>query len=213
MINSELDFLLSSEDKEVLSKDIEENGYYQITDLRKQLMTHLHEGHEFSLIDVDLIIMFDLRTNYKIFITDDEVLTKEQLVSKYELNRFKIDPELLFNNQYIEVINNDYYVFDEDNESRKKHDNIYKTKIYVGKEKWKDFLITFRLMRSLSFITEARFCIKDKTENKDCEKKELNYIDKVLEQVFNNGTQSNSTNYYSGSGSNSDSSNNAICDL
>jgi hypothetical protein len=152
-------------------------GGYDIT-------VKLNPDLDFTSIDVDLIIMIDLRTNYKTFIIDHDILSREHVIEKYNLKKFKLEPEHLFNQQKIEVIDNDYFIFDEESETRHPQ-KLYNTKIYLGKEKWKDFMITFRFMRSLSFISETRLAIAD--INKYSEKnKDSEYIDKVLEQVLNN---------------------------
>ena len=178
--------LLSESDKNILLEHIEQHGYDTINDLTNTILKNINQDNDYTLIDTDLVIMFDLRTNYKVFITEYDIYTREQVIEKYNLTKFKLEPEQIFNNQKIEVINDDYFIFDEEIEQRKPQ-KIYNTKIYIGKEKWKDFIITFRFMRSMSFILENRLTITDSDKNKESEKnKETEYIDKVLERVLNN---------------------------
>lgn len=181
-IDSELVSLLSDADKEILTKNINENGYDDISTLLSNMKINNLEN-DFTLIDPDILITMDLRTNYKIFITENEILKRNEVIDKYNLKQFRLEPEQLFNIQKIEVINNDYFIFDEESETRKPL-TLYSTKIYIGKEKWKDFMITFRYMRSLSFIAKARLSIDYNKNNESEKNKESEYIDKILEQVI-----------------------------
>lgn len=176
-MDSDLIILLSKEDQDTLAQHINEYGYDTIKTLNDYMHKSINPDNDFTLIDVDTLITFDLRINYKIFITETEIFTREQIIEKFNLNSFKIEPELLFDHQKIEVIGDDYFMVEGNAE------HLYNTKVYIGKDKWKDFMITFRFMRSLSFISESRLTITNSEKNKESE-----YIDKVLEQVLNNGT-------------------------
>ena len=194
-MNSELLFLLSDDDKKTLSEHIATNGY----DSLKNLLDIIHKNsmiEDYTLLDVDILITFDLRTNYKIFITENEIMTRDMIIEKYKLSRFKLEPEQLFNHQKIKVCDTDYIIFDEECEESgllNNNTNLYNTKVYIGKEKWKDFMITFRFMRSLTFISETRLAITESEKNdtlinkESIKNKESEYIDKVLEQVLHNG--------------------------
>jgi hypothetical protein len=183
MIVSELLPLLEKEDIKTLTQHITDNGYDTPNDLEQLMQKHnIHStDSNYTLIDVDLIIMFDLRTNYKIFITENEILSKDQLIDKYDFGLLKIEPESIFNNQQIEIVNSDYFIFDKEN-NKKPVGTLYNTKIYIGKEKWKDFMVTFRFIRSMKLLSNIRSTITNK-ENE--EKKEINYIDKIIGQVLN----------------------------
>lgn len=180
MIDSELICLLSIEDQNNLKSDIDKYGYDDIKTLRSHLQKNLN-SNDYTLIDADLIITFDLHTNYSIFITENEIFNKEEVIKKFNLSAFNIEPEQLFNNQKIEVIDSDYFIFDSECENRNPQ-KLYNTKIYIGKEKWKDFMISFRFMRSLSFISKSRLSIADSKEEKI---KENEYINNILDRVLN----------------------------
>jgi len=184
-MNSELFIYLSEEDKKFLLNDIEENGYSKPSDLINMIRKNLNQDMDFTIVDADLIFIFDLRSNYKIFITKDEIMTREEVINKYNLTSFNLEPEQLFNNQKIEVIDNDFFIFDEENENENENKNnlkkLHNTKIYIGKNRWEDFIITFRFMRSLKFISSARIAITNSEKNKDS-----NYIDKIIDNVLDN---------------------------
>lgn len=166
MNNSELIELLSEEDSNILLHDINENGYYT----PQKIITYInnnHKNNDYTTIDVDLIISIDLYTDYKIFITENDVYTKDQVMEKFKLSSFGLNsPEILFNNQQIEVSGSDYFVFDQELND-KKPNKLLNTKIYIGKEKWKDFMIAFRFLRSMTFISDNIKTIQnDSSSNK-----------------------------------------------
>lgn len=182
MIDSELIDLISEDDSKELTSYIAEKGYDSPSDLMKYSENRYND---YTLIDVDLVILFDLKTNYKVFITDGEIYNREQLIEKFNLVKFKFEPEQLFNHQKIEVSGNDYFLYDDENNNKKVPTKLYNTKIYIGKERWKDFILTFKLMRSLSFIMTNNLLLTDL--NKNNENKENDYIvDKVLNKLLTN---------------------------
>jgi hypothetical protein len=180
---SELLELLSNDDRQYILKDIQENGYSSINDIYAMVQKNAVLT-DFTLLDADLIVMIDLKINYPLFITESQLLTRGRLIEQYNLEKFKIEPEQLFNIQCIEVIDNDYFIFDKETDERHPA-KLYNTKIYIGKEKWKDFMVAFRFMRSMSFMTEMRLAITESASEKNKEKnKESKYIETVIEQVL-----------------------------
>lgn len=180
MINSELVSLLSIDDKNELHRFIEQDGYYSISDINTMISKNSLSLNDVNTIDVDMIISIDLHTNDKTFMIDNEIYTRDQIISHYKLNEFKIEPEMLFEQQKIEVIGDDYHLYD--NNTPKNNTIIYNTKIYIGREKWKDFMISFRFMRSMSFISKMQLSITN--ENKDVEKNKESYIVENLLKHF-----------------------------
>lgn len=187
MIDSELVILLSDSDKTELLNSIEKDGYYAIKDIIKSIQLNAN-NQDFTLMDIDMIIIFDLHINYNMYVDEHNIYTRDQVIEKYNLDSFRLSPEQLFNHQQVEIIDSDYYIFDEECENRQPQ-KLYNTKIYIGKEKWKDFMITYRFMKSMMFISESRLAITNSEQNKESEKnKESKYIDKILERVLNNDT-------------------------
>jgi hypothetical protein len=146
--NTILTQLLSNEDICVLEKELQ-SGYYDTNKLTKYIVDNC-KLDDYTLIDVDTIIIFDLHTNESIFVTENEIYTKKELIDKFNINMFEIEPEILFELQYIEVIGADYFISNKG----------LPTKIYIGKEAWKDFVVSFRFMRSMSFISKNKKMIK-----------------------------------------------------
>lgn len=182
MIHSELTILLSEQDNKTLTEYIVEHGYYNVQSIYDLINRNGLHGDDYTVFsDVDLIISIDLHTDTDIFIIEKAIYTRDQLIEQYKLNEFGIKPELLFINQKIEVIDDDYFIYDNENNNTDNNNvnnkQIYNTKIYIGKESWKDFVISFRFMRSISFLSKMNLAIN----NNDAEKnKESNYIDKLI---------------------------------
>ncbi len=177
-MKSELVSLLSDEDISVLNTDLNTNGYDPIEKIRSSILTNNHKYTDLTCIDVDLLIAIDLRIDYPIFITEDDVFIRDEIIDKFNFCDFGIEPEQIFNRQCIEVIDNDYTIYDP--EIRKsKSDRIYNTQIYIGKERWKDYIVMYRFRRSLNLVNEIKKTIKnnnDESKNKDNE-----YITKLFE--------------------------------
>jgi hypothetical protein len=150
--HSDLINLLSDVDKHTVVNTIKRDGYDSIDKTRKRLQSD-NNNNDLTMIDVDSLIYTDLFIDYKLYITETDIFTRDEIIQKYNLVQYNIEPEDIFNIQKIIVIDNDYYIFDEETELIK-NDNqvIYNTKIYIGKEKWKDFIIMFRFSRSMNLI-------------------------------------------------------------
>jgi hypothetical protein len=173
MICSDLVGLLSDEDKLVLLNDIKKSGYYTIQDIIRYIC-HNHTHDDFTSIDADLVISIDLHTNYKVFITEHDIYTREQIMDKYNVASVGLtDPEILFNPQQIEVIDSDYFIFDQETTTRTPQ-KLLSTKVYIGKEKWKDYMVAFRFMRSMAFISNNKNLIKVNNSGEEPELKREN---------------------------------------
>jgi hypothetical protein len=149
---SELFSILSDEEKNIIIKEIEENGHHTIKTIKDLLIINQKE-HDYRLLDADLIALIDIKLEAPIFITENEIYFKEELIEKYKLNKFKVLAESLFEQQKIELIGDDIVIHLEDD--NKNNNKIYNTNIYIGKEKWDEFLIMFKFMKSLSFVSET----------------------------------------------------------
>jgi len=171
MIKSELIALLSETDKTVLIETLTKNGYDTVKNLTSVIRNNSCPDIDYTSIDADLIITFDLHTDDKVFITETEIFTRDDIINKFNLSAFGLEPESIFNKQKIGVIDSDYYIIDE--EDNTKAEKVYDTKIYIGKEKWKDFMIAFRFTRSLRFISSVQTLTDEKP-------KMIDFIDKLL---------------------------------
>lgn len=169
-ISSKLENLLSDEDKKTLISYINDHGYMSIENVVTLFNSNINNS-DYTLIDEDIIINTDLRIDYPIFITKDSIYNREDIIKKYEMEKFNISPELIFNKQYIEVIDKDYYLYDPESsiskESKIGINTIYETKIYIGKDKWNEYLVMYQFMKSLSFITNIQKSITDNKINEN----------------------------------------------
>ena len=121
-------------------------------------------------LDPDIIAMIDIKINYKIFIVDDHIYTREELYDIFPFHNFNVQPETIFVQQELGVFATDgadhlYVARDVGDTSiefipvediglpiPRRPLRIVKTKVYIGRESWKDFLILRRMFRGVSHI-------------------------------------------------------------
>jgi len=159
-------------------------GYMTISQVRDLLATNTVNGSvEAGGIDPEFMVQIDSRTNYKIFIAGDNVYTREELYDNFSFHELNVQPEGFFTAQEIGVFAPrkagdpyQYMARDADDETlvmtlvedmleleiRKNPRparalvRIVKTKIYIGKEQWDDFMSIQRTIRAVTRVTQAR---------------------------------------------------------
>jgi hypothetical protein len=118
----------------------------------------------YDKIDPDLLIAVDSRINYNIYIIEDNIYTYEELCTVYPFQEFNISPDsifirqiiIIFDNNLVEVINEgdpiistydlvklataNTVTIEAAAKDIKRPTKIIKSKIFIGGEKWKDFL-------------------------------------------------------------------------
>lgn len=154
-------------------KDYDSLTYYTIEDVRYIVANDMSK--ETTVIDPELIVKIDQRIDYRIFISDGNVYTRDELFATYALQELGQLPEELFAQQLIGVFKDphgySYIAKDEDDESlefvsvrdlmtlremRKKNpdyeprrpDQVIFTKVYIAKEAWMDYLQIEELNRA-----------------------------------------------------------------
>ena len=148
--------------RQLLSKEKQDkvkNELLTIEDI-KTLFSMNENRYNLDNIDPNLLIEIDSRINYNIYIVDDNIYSHDELCIAYPFQEFNILPSsifirqliVLFKNDSIEVINEgDQIITSTDTlnlVSQKiktaseiiQAKKIVNSKIFVGKEKWKDFL-------------------------------------------------------------------------
>lgn len=173
---SELHSILTEEEKKLINDDIEKNGYLTVQNII-ELYTKNQKENDYTLIDADLITVIDLRISDPIFITKDNIYKSDELISKYKLNNFKLSPESLFEKQVLELIENDLYIKKDSKgyvDEKKSTNREFNTRVYIAKEKWDEFLVMYKFMKSITFIQENRMSIEDNSENNN-----------TIENIFN----------------------------
>ena len=163
--------LLSEKDKALLDAE----GILSIENVRSLISENMVKAQESyegaSLLDPDLLILFDSRINYKIYIIDDNVYTFEELYISFPFQEFNVIPESVMVRQDIGFFTNgDTIVVDAGDEmiavddlvrlATRKHyipknkpEKIVNSKIYIGKEKWKDFAQLHKFFRGIARIS------------------------------------------------------------
>ncbi len=173
--------LFDAETREQLRAD----GFFSIEEVRELVKTNSVKGtaegaaEAAFTLDAELIILVDSRTNFKVFVTDDNVYTRDELYVAFPFQELGLLPEGVFARQEIGVFPPRKLALTEDLEyqARDVGDEtvdftriedlvgraakgpgytdarppirVVKTKVFVGKERWKDFLATARVARCL----------------------------------------------------------------
>lgn len=144
--------LLTPEEKETIT-------ILSIKDVRN-IITENTVGDTYDKLEPELLIAIDSRINYNIYVVHDNIYTYEELCISFPFQEFNILPKSIFVQQIIVVFEDDKMeVFNEGDpiisaydmvkiatdkiKSRdeiKQSKKIIKSKIFIGGEKWKDFL-------------------------------------------------------------------------
>lgn len=147
-----------------------EDGFYHIDTVRRLIRESCTKENIFP--DPDIMIMIDANINYKIFIADNTVYTREDLYDNYAFIELDAIPEDFFSRQVIGVFDNGseivYNRKDEDDESMEfiqikcmlnldkdpnykpiKPTKIVKTKIFIGGEQFTEFVNLQKQMRTI----------------------------------------------------------------
>ena len=162
--------LLSPEKQEQVKND-----FLSIEDI-KQLFSMNENKYNCEIIDPNLIIEIDSRINYNIYIVDDNIYSHDELCIAYPFQEFNILPNSIFTRQLIVLFENgEIEAIHEGNQIicntdllnlvSKKIKNaseiipakkIVNSKIFVGKEKWKDFLQMSSFFRSMVQVSNLQ---------------------------------------------------------
>ena len=174
--------LLSPAELSQLKIEIAENGFMSIDKVREYIRQNtIKESQESRgesvMIDPEILMVIDMRTDYPIFIADDNVFTRDELLQKYPFEEFRKAPEEVFVQQEIGVLysptestggepyelstrdlgdGNEFLRIRElvgratrtDYGEKRAPTRTAKTKIFIGKEGWADFIRIIQIVRS-----------------------------------------------------------------
>lgn len=135
---------------------------FSISDIRNIIIENSNRD-AYDKIDPDLLITVDSRINYNIYIVEDNIYTYEELCTVFPFQEFNISPDsifirqiiIIFDDNLVEVINDGDPIIstydlvklatakttaEPSVEDIKRPTKIIKSKIFIGGEKWKDFL-------------------------------------------------------------------------
>jgi len=147
--------LLTPEEKEIIKKE----EIISIKDVRNIIRENTLND-TYDKIEPDLLVAIDSRINYNIYVVHDNIYTYEELCISFPFQEFNILPKSIFVRQIIVIFNDETIeVFNEGDPIISAHDmikiatdkiksqdeikqykNIIKSKVFIGGEKWKDFL-------------------------------------------------------------------------
>lgn len=176
--------LLTKAERRKLDEEIKKEGYWPIEKVRDTIRSNSiksslsAQGADIHHVDPELMMLIDLRVDYPVFITCDNVYTREELLEHYPFQAFKKDPEEVFVQQKIGVFPpkkhamngaiteyvahdvtsaDEEFIMIEDMVGRAARRNytdrraplrIVKTKIYLAKDDWNDFQFASSFVRS-----------------------------------------------------------------
>jgi hypothetical protein len=173
-----------------LDQEIAKNGYLTIEQVRSlvQQNTAKYEivGEKQTLVvDPEIILSIDTHTNYNVFISNDDVLTRENLLAQYPFEEMGNTPESVFEQQEIgtftskgghivelvtrdvgstaeilttaELVSRSVHTENYTHNKVKKPNQIIQTHVYIGKENWEDFTSMAKLARGVrKFASSAQ---------------------------------------------------------
>ena len=178
--------LLGESDRGRLDDDINRNGYLTVEQVRALLRENTAPGAaEHAGPDPELIMLVDTRTDYKVFIAGDNVYTRAELYDNYPFHEFNVQPEAVFAQQEIGVFPARKYALTDELEyvardvgdetvdfmmledlvgqaaregytAKRPPLRVARTKVYLGKDHWQDFLLMARLARGAHRVAMAQ---------------------------------------------------------
>jgi len=107
--------LLTPEEIKERDEELKKSGYISIETVRELFKSNLSK--ESSTPDAEFMIQIDSRIDYKIFIVDNTIYTREELFENYAFSELGQEPEDFFSRQLIGVFDNEFITKDEDDES------------------------------------------------------------------------------------------------
>ncbi len=167
--------LLTAEERAELDAEIEKSGYLDIDNVRLIIQQNTPDRGLVLGLDPQLLLQLDARTNYRIFIADGDVYTRSELLESYPFVEFGATPESVFVRQEVGVFADGDGGYDfmsrdegetapfelvEDVVRRAVHKRaqfkqrepvkVVKTKTFVAREGWDDFLKMSQFVRGFT---------------------------------------------------------------
>jgi len=161
--------------RQVLSESENEqvkNNLLSIEEVREIIIENCNK-ETYDNIDYELLIAIDSRINYNVYLISDNIYDYKSLCMAYPFQEFNILPESVFNRQIIAYFdNNKIEVMNEGDPiistydlikisnkkistftEMSKVDKMINSKIFIGGEKWKDFLQLHGFFRGMVQIS------------------------------------------------------------
>jgi hypothetical protein len=94
--------LLPEDARKAVDAEIEAKGYMTIDEVRKIVTSNSCKGETLD-IDPEMMAMIDARINYKVFVVDDNIYSREELYDHFPFHEFATQPEVIFMQQEIGI--------------------------------------------------------------------------------------------------------------
>lgn len=155
---------------ENIDRDIEKYGYLDINKLRNEILKNLGCSNETGelIIEANAIVYIDSYVNYNIFIIGDNAYTEDELRAIYSLDKLNVKLETICEQQEVGKFGNEFIARDVSSNFngwtiydmlKIQSDPTYipaepqavaKSKIYIAKEKWKNFTVMHSCIKAVS---------------------------------------------------------------
>jgi len=158
--------LLDDKELDLLKKEIAAGGFLTIRQARELINDYTTFSGDVFSIDPELMLAIDTRINYRLFITKDNVFTHEELLKAYPFHDLGQTPENVFVQQEVGVFppnkgDDQIRLLARDRGSvapfllmgeqrqlvESQPSKITLTKIFLGRDRWEDFVFTHRFAR------------------------------------------------------------------
>lgn len=161
--------LLHPDEQKSIRAQIKKSGYMKIQDVKNLIFSNQFKIDDITDVDPEFLLIIDAYINYPIFITNNQIFTREDLIEKFPFKEFNTEPEKIFRQQEVGVyVHNKQLEYDIRDISDKPFFSIedfvkshakkghtpnpqatkkVATKIYIGKDEWEDFCLMKRFVR------------------------------------------------------------------
>lgn len=184
--------LLSAKELAELDAELGQTGYMTVDQIRALVNANTSKmPDDTTRIDPEMIAAIDQRINYKIYISGENIFTRDDLYNNYAFHEFGAQPETFFIQQELGMFVNadgvEYVARDIGDESvkfictrdliqqecrgktstpPKPPTSIVKTKIYIGRDDWAGFVSMQRMYRCRARMNMG--LIMDAASNEAC---------------------------------------------
>jgi hypothetical protein len=183
--------LLPAAEISSIEEEIKKSGFMTVEQVREIIKNNtvkesMDARGETTAIDPEIMIAIDSRINFKVFISGDNVYTREELYAHLPFHDLKAEPEDVFVQQEIGVFPARKYAMDSDEfeyvardlgddtvefvmiedmvgkvarkdyQAKRAPVKIVKTKVFLGKEKWDDFCLIHKFAKGVVNISGGK---------------------------------------------------------
>ncbi|MDE2100337.1 MAG: hypothetical protein KGL39_24005 [Patescibacteria group bacterium] len=165
-------------------RELNDTKFMTISEVRELVLQNTTKENGSTFLDPEIMRMIDARINYKIYIAEDNVYTRDEVYKHFPFVQFGVTPESIFDQQELGIfpprrhaMNKDQFEYVAQSITEGSDDTAFvmvedmvgaatrpgyqsqrspvrrvKTKVYVGNQKWDDFILMTRIQRGVSTL-------------------------------------------------------------